>query len=204
MKIKNQKGFSLVEIAIVFGLLGLFMLGVVKGQEWYMNVKIYKLQSEFKKYESMIGMYFMKTGTYPASGFTGVSFTGNEFNELFWKDLRAADLVKGEATDGSSPVSALGDIDHNFWVAQGGGRATSLFRHALYLCTTGVKGLYAKTIDLKLDDGKGTTGNIKSLKYSGDGIYTRGLWRKNRLLDYTNDDMEMVMCKVMQRRHNLE
>lgn len=204
MKIKSQKGFSLVEMGMVLGLLGLLLLGFVKGQEWYTNVKIYKLQTEFEKYEAMIGMYFMKTGAYPASTYTGSNFIGNDLNGLFWKDLRAAELVEGEATDGSSPVSALGDVDHNLWVARGGGRADSLFRHALYLCTTGVKGLYAKAVDLKLDDGKGTTGNIKSLKYSGNGINTGGLWRKDRLLDYSNDDMEMVVCKVMQRRHNLE
>lgn len=196
MRIKNQTGFTLVEMAIVLAVIGLLVVGVVKGQEWYTNAKMYKLQSEFEKYESVIGLYFIKTGkTTPGGNYSG------GFNERFWQDLRGEGLVEGEASDDSSPVSALGDAKHNLWVARTGSSGNSIFRHGLYLCTTGVPEGIAKAIDLKLDDGKGKTGKIKSLKYLGFGSSTNSGWRSDKLLDYADNNIDMIMCKLMQRRY---
>ena len=47
MQLTKQKGFTLVEIAIVLVIVGLLIGGVLKGQEMITNAKLKRIESDF-------------------------------------------------------------------------------------------------------------------------------------------------------------
>jgi len=66
MKIlKQQSGFTLVEIAIVLVIIGLLLGGVMKGQEMIANAKIKSLVDQAKSLAAAVYTYQDKYGAYP-------------------------------------------------------------------------------------------------------------------------------------------
>ena len=66
-KLQNQKGFTLVEIAIVLVIIGLLLGGVLKGQEMINAAKIKNDTDSLKSLQASIYAYKDRAGFYPGT-----------------------------------------------------------------------------------------------------------------------------------------
>ena len=188
----QQKGFTLVEIAIVLVIIGLLLGGVLKGQSLIEGSKVKAVVNEYRGTASAINVYLDKykavpgddlqvvahtgTGTAPtaATGGNGVIDTGTwvgaaapvatDESSLFWQHARAAGIVGG-ATGGTSNSSLGGTIG----VTSNLARVTSPAgaRGQFVVCASGVPGSIAIQVDTAMDDGVGNTGYVFGATQAG-------------------------------------
>jgi prepilin-type N-terminal cleavage/methylation domain-containing protein len=64
-KIKSDKGFTLVELAIVLVIIGLILAGIIKGQELITNAKIKRAYNTQKEIAAAVYTYFDRYQYYP-------------------------------------------------------------------------------------------------------------------------------------------
>ena len=64
-RIRNQKGFTLIELSIVLVIIGIILGAVLKGQELINNSKAKRIQSDLKGIEAMIWTYYDRKGRFP-------------------------------------------------------------------------------------------------------------------------------------------
>ena len=69
----HQKGFTLVEIAIVLVIIGLLLGGVLKGQELINSAKVKNIASDFRNVQVMIYGYQDKFRKLPGDDNTATS-----------------------------------------------------------------------------------------------------------------------------------
>lgn len=171
----GQKGFTLVEVAIVLVILGLIVGGVLKGQAMIQNAKISRLVEDIKGMRAATYAYLDRFGMYPgdensATTPVGDSNNGNNngyFNETDgWEieDLRLAGLLPR----GSGVITALpphsfgGTLRVDYYQINGGGNKN-------YIVVTAIPSEVCAEIDVKYDDGDPAAGQIK-----GSAAYTAG------------------------------
>ena len=150
MQVKNlqtQKGFTLVEIAIVLVIIGLLLGGVLKGQELITNAKIKSVTSDFDNIIAGAYAYQDRTGRLPGST------NGLISDATFWSNLRTEGFINGLSTDVSGPTHSL---DGSWTAGNGAPFATG----KNWICASGIVDTYAQGIDQKKDDGVGTTGSM--------------------------------------------
>jgi prepilin-type N-terminal cleavage/methylation domain-containing protein len=131
----TQKGFTLVEIAIVLVIIGLLLGGILKGQEMITQAKIKNVVADFSgisaayygyqdRYRAIPGDDAGATARWatpatpanPATGAFGngivsggyATTTANEESRLFWQHLRSAGFVAG--TGQQQPFNAVTGI----------------------------------------------------------------------------------------------
>ncbi|MEZ5673664.1 MAG: prepilin-type N-terminal cleavage/methylation domain-containing protein, partial [Thiotrichaceae bacterium] len=132
---KQQQGFTLVEIAIVLVIIGLLLGGVLKGQEIITNAKVKNLENSVDGLAAAIYSYQDRYQAYPgddnrATRFPSVTKVGDgdgiikgDFNSaidtdessILWLHLRNSGLVSGEIAEGNSaafskPRNAFGGV----------------------------------------------------------------------------------------------
>jgi len=173
MQVKNlqtQKGFTLVEIAIVLVIIGLLLGGVLKGQELITNAKIKAVTSDFENISAAYYAYQDRTGNVAGDGTNATPRVYDGLisgDDIFWFDLKTEGFIGGELgaiTDSDGPTHDLSGI----WTAIPGGTVqvsgtagTALFA-TNHICSSNVPDNFASGIDTKLDDGDPETGNIRS------------------------------------------
>ena len=108
MTTQNQKGFTLVEIAIVLVIIGLLLGGVLKGQELIESAKIKMTANQVKEFQSAIYTFQDKYRALPGDfdnadgqldGVTGGTQNGeisNPDSKLVFPHLIAAGLISGD------------------------------------------------------------------------------------------------------------
>ena len=180
MKLK-QKGFTLVEIAIVLVIVGLLIGGVLKGQEMITNAKLKRIESDNAGIAAAMfsyqDRYLQLPGDDNAAG--GPPATPGRFTDLilaadngdgdgiisgtwvggagletskFWQHLRAAGLVPGGANDITQPSNAYG--------GKIGIRDGSLGISGHVTIFGQIDGPIAKILEARLDDGIPNSGRI--------------------------------------------
>ena len=74
-RIRNQKGFTLIELSIVLVIIGIILGAVLKGQELINNSKAKRIQSDLKGIEAMIWTYYDRKGRFPGDCNLGGTYT---------------------------------------------------------------------------------------------------------------------------------
>ena len=179
-----QKGFTLVEIAIVLVIIGLLLGGILKGQEMITQAKIKNVVADFSgisaAYYGYQDRYRAIPGDDPnaATRWSGaVSGNGNgivagAYNGtcpttvvaatvescLWWDDLRRAGFVAG--TGGQQPFNALSGLIGVQTGNTAGGTALGGFG-GLIICSAGLADKIAIAVDTQMDDGVIATGTVR-------------------------------------------
>jgi len=173
---QNQKGFTLVEIAIVLVIIGLLLGGVLKGQELIRGAKIKAAAQEMKEWQAAYYGYLDRFGAKPGDDKTQASrwsdmtngngnatINGDTCNNntdescLAMRALMHAGFITGDGTKSQpKPSTKLGGQAHLY-------SGTYYGKTGVWLLHEGYvdKELLAE-LDRKVDDGKCNSGTMVS------------------------------------------
>lgn len=183
----RQKGFTLVEIAIVLVIIGLLLGGVLKGQELINSAKVKNFSTDFRniplfiygyqdKYKALPGddssadkhlTGATKATTPSSSQGNGVidgawnTTTATDESYLFWQHVRLAGFASGSTTASATdyiPRNADGGI---IGITSGNTSPITGLRGTYIACSQGILGKFAKQLDITLDDGNTATGSVQ-------------------------------------------
>jgi prepilin-type N-terminal cleavage/methylation domain-containing protein len=200
MQYTKQKGFTLVEIAIVLVIVGLLIGGVLKGQEMITNAKLKRVESDNAGIAAAMFSYQDRYLQLPGdddgadqrfslytdgvadpaaadiNGNSNGSIEGtwvaapNEETANFWKHLRAAGLIPGGGDDDTQPTNAYGG---NIGLRDG---SLNISGHAIIFGS--IEGPIAKILESQLDDNIPSTGliqsDVSSALMDGNAVSTAG------------------------------
>ena len=184
MPTHQQKGFTLVEIAIVLVVVGLLIGGVLKGREMITNAKLKRIESDRAGIVAAINTYqdryLILPGDDDQADFRFLLYSdgindpapidingdgdgsidgdwmavANTETANFWKHLRAASLIPGGGDDDTQPTNAYGGII--------GLRDGSLLISGHVIVFGSVEGPIARVLENQLDDGSPSRGRIQA------------------------------------------
>ena len=219
----SQKGFTLVEIAIVLVIIGLLLGGILKGQEMITQAKIKNVIADITGVSAAMYGYQDRYRTLPGDDksattrWTGLpangagagngviegtygSATATDESRLFWDHLRRAGFVGG--TGNENPFNA---VSGKTGVQTGDGSSatpggvlgtaanTELFA-GLILCTANLPDKIAISVDSQMDDGKGKAGSVRAMKGGPNPV----LVATNAADEYTEDGVSTyLVCRQM-------
>lgn len=180
-KLKGQKGFTLVELAIVLVIIGIILGAVLKGQELIKNAKYKRLYNEYREVVAATYTYYDKYQRYPGDDNTATArwagtldggaqgwidgtqyCNGSEVTEscVAWQHLRLAGIISG-ATDAANGRKS---ITHPFGGRVAIGRTDTLiagWSKPIGVCFEWLNNETARWLEANYDDGVSTTGSIR-------------------------------------------
>jgi prepilin-type N-terminal cleavage/methylation domain-containing protein len=194
---QRQRGFTLVEIAIVLVIIGLLLGGILKGQEMINQAKIKNAIADFSGVSAAYHGYQDRYRRIPGddnqaaarwtdlvaandngngNGFVEGAYNataGNAESRNFWLHLRKAGFVSGSGKD--APFNALTGI---LGVQTGdaaaptpgpalGGAAGVGGFSGLVICSANLPDKIAVAIDTQMDDGVRNTGSVRAQLQGG-------------------------------------
>lgn len=195
-QIKQQQGFTLIEIAIVLVIIGLLLGGVLKGQELITSARVRNListQDGIKAaYFGFLDRYRALPGDYTAAttNITGVAATAacgngngngngrietvNQENVLAWEHISKAGFINGTYTCAAAesttttPVNPYGVRMQLVYDGIYGIASAGAARHNLKTGPQIPVDIIAE-VDRKIDDGAPYTGGFQFSVYAGGG-----------------------------------
>jgi prepilin-type N-terminal cleavage/methylation domain-containing protein len=197
---RQQKGFTLVEIAVVLVIIGLLLGGVLKGQELISSARVRNLadqqagiQAAYYGFQDRYRAVPGDMDSTAAADAIGVAVNqgGNENGRLeapvaganavwdelnaVWEHLAKAGFIKGNYDGGSGGPPVAGNTETSpvnvfssplILARHDGFEGTGAARLVLYLGQN-VPVDIARELDVKLDDGRPTTGVLRAATESG-------------------------------------
>jgi prepilin-type N-terminal cleavage/methylation domain-containing protein len=184
-----QKGFTLVEIAIVLVIIGLLLGGILKGQEMITQAKIKNVVADFSgisaayygyqdRYRAIPGDdpnaatrwatapaavsgdgNGVVAGTYNATCPTTAA-TGTAESCLWWDDLRRAGFVAGNGP--KQPFNAVTGL-LGVQTGDGAGGAALGGFSGLIICSANLPDKIATAVDTQMDDGIPDKGTVRAI-----------------------------------------
>lgn len=174
---RAERGFSLIELAIVLVVIGFLIGAVLQGQKMLYNARMQRIVSDMRDYAQVFLLYYDRYGMCPGdendtSFPTGDTANGDHDGLIdageainVWEDLANAMGVVRK----SSPVR--GGMYEFGYRAFGGVNRN-------YISVTNIPNNLAQSIDARHDDGVSTTGNIQaSAAYNGSETLITLYWR---------------------------
>lgn len=180
---QHQKGFSLVEIAIVMVIVGLLLGGALKGREMINSARIKRALGDVAAISAAIFSYQDRYRALPGDdrrarlslnnsavsdgngngliqGAYDSGNTGVESRQLWWH-LRSAGLIAGN----SATVNEATLPPQNPWGGSIGVSAAGIngfvSNHGNKLCLSAVPGEAARALDIQEDDGIANSGAVR-------------------------------------------
>jgi len=162
---RRERGFTLIELAIVLVIIGIILGAILKGQELIQNAKVKRLQSDMKGLEALIWTFYDRYGKFPGdcdgdgwfnsyissglnnsptpSGFcTGTTADG----DFPWNDLRWAMLLPKDA---NNTDLARHQFNGQFRIGRAYGGAGGTWVNAI--AVSNIPCFAAKAIDVSID-----------------------------------------------------
>lgn len=149
---RNNKGFTLVELAIVLVIIGVILGGVMKGQELIASSRAKRIMRDFQSIQTAFFAYQDKIGSLPGSTTSSPANITADTTSNFWADIRTENLYTG--TGGTAPTNVFGG-------AISAENANSLGLSANAICYTNVPADQAESIDVTFDDNDSDGGDIR-------------------------------------------
>jgi prepilin-type N-terminal cleavage/methylation domain-containing protein len=182
---QRQRGFTLIEIAIVLVIIGLLLGGVLKGQELINSAKVKNLAGDFKnipvyiygyqdKYKALPGddsdVVAHVNGTLASTGGTignGViegawnSTTQTDESYLFWQHIRLAGFGPGATTAGAPDYVQKNAVGGTIGITNSTSNIPITGMKGTYVvCSDGIPGKFAQQLDTTLDNGQTDSGSV--------------------------------------------
>jgi len=183
-----QRGFTLVEIAVVLVIIGALLGGVLQGTKLIENSKVKKAVAEINGINAAYNAYQDKYGRQPGDDGTAAilatrggdwadvprggnrngavqvtatqTFTGANENYAFWQHLRAAGLITGDHT---ANAQATVFPTNSFGGRIGVTNASVMDGlNGLKVCLSQVPGSSALAMDSQMDDGNADSGRLRA------------------------------------------
>ena len=181
---RQQRGFTLIEIAIVLVIIGLLLGGVLKGQEMITQGKIRSVEKEIDGVAMAIHTYRDRYRALPgddaqASGrwssitdtddgnadnrLAGAfnSTTDDDESRLLWQHLRLAGLLAGDSSSSNQASNAVsGQLGVQHDILSG----NNVLLSGLVVCSTNLPASIANAIDAQQDDGTPSSGSLRAFQ----------------------------------------
>ncbi|HXZ51048.1 MAG TPA: prepilin-type N-terminal cleavage/methylation domain-containing protein [Burkholderiales bacterium] len=181
-----QKGFTLVEIAIVLVIIGLLLGGILKGQEMITQAKIKNVIADFSGISAAYHGYQDRYRAIPgddkgASRWTGISNLGDgdgrlaglynsatatDESRLWWEDLRRSGFITG--TGNGQPLNAVSGMI-GVQTGDGANPPNRVLSSAnpdgfggLIICSANLPDKIAIAVDTQMDDGVPNAGTVRA------------------------------------------
>ncbi|MHB1245570.1 MAG: prepilin-type N-terminal cleavage/methylation domain-containing protein [Sulfuriferula sp.] len=182
---QKQKGFTLIEIAIVLVIIGLLLGGVLKGQELINSAKVKNLATDFRNVPVFIYGYQDKFKALPGDD-AGVvahvggtlattpagaqgnglidgywnSLTTTDESYLFWQHIRLAGLAPGSTITGTTEYIPRNAVGGQIGITSAANSPITGLKGSYIICSDGISGKFAKQLDTTMDDGNTATGSM--------------------------------------------
>jgi type II secretory pathway pseudopilin PulG len=183
---RRQSGVSLIELAVVFIIMGVLLTSVLQSESLADRAKVRNLIRDFRSVQFMLEAYRTQFGAIPGddpgaaihvggtesnykgdgliNGFgnwTGATSSASTIEEspLFWQHVRLAGLSRGNPTRGYAKNILGGYLGITSSAGRHPNRPAGI-RGLYVICSSGIDGRLARQVDVEMDDGVGTTGRM--------------------------------------------
>jgi len=128
----NQRGFSLVELAIVLVIIGIIIGAIMKGDDLITNARSKKFLTEIRAWEITINTYFDRYGHYPGDNTAG---TAGLYNGIIG-DTTATDDAQADITAAnfSNPPDNIFTLGGNSYYVYLGNDGSTPPKNVIVVC----------------------------------------------------------------------